>query len=281
MYKNYYMIGIYLIKNKINNKCYIGQSINIQKRIKTHCNALNNNTHPNKHLQSSWNKYDESNFEFKILKCCKSKYLNRFEKLFIRKYDSFYNGYNNTLGGESMLGYKHTDETKEKMRQKRLGKTSYWKGKKLSDEHKRKISINHHDVSGPNNPNYGKNFSGINNPFFGYKHTDEAKEKMRQKKIGKKLSDEHKRKISQANTGKKCLFNTQQKISKKQNTSGFFRVSIKKALSTKQGFIYTYSWYENGNRYSESSVDIKKLEKKIKNKKLPWFKLDDNNEIQN
>lgn len=38
-------------------------------------------------------------------------------------------------------GSKHTDETKQKMSNSHLGHTGYWTGKKISEEHKKKISI--------------------------------------------------------------------------------------------------------------------------------------------
>jgi predicted GIY-YIG superfamily endonuclease len=48
--------GVYEIKNTLNNKRYIGSSVNIQKRWYAHKRMLNLNTHPNKHLQAAWNK---------------------------------------------------------------------------------------------------------------------------------------------------------------------------------------------------------------------------------
>ncbi len=36
------MIGIYKITNKINGKCYIGQSNDIERRWKEHRNSFNN-----------------------------------------------------------------------------------------------------------------------------------------------------------------------------------------------------------------------------------------------
>jgi group I intron endonuclease len=46
---------IYLINNKINNKKYVGQSINIKRRITEHIrNANNNDNHP---LYHAFNKY--------------------------------------------------------------------------------------------------------------------------------------------------------------------------------------------------------------------------------
>lgn len=67
--------GVYEIKNKINNKRYIGSTImSFTKRLEHHRCLLRNGTHKNTHLQRAWNKYGEDNFEFNILevvdKCC-------------------------------------------------------------------------------------------------------------------------------------------------------------------------------------------------------------------
>jgi len=51
-----------------------------------------------------------------------------------------------------LVGVKKSEETKEKIRQGNLGKT-------LSEETRKKISENHHDISGKNNPMYGKTHS--------------------------------------------------------------------------------------------------------------------------
>ena len=51
------MIGIYRIKNLVNEKCYYGSSKNIEKRWKTHLNQLRNKKHINSILQRAWNKY--------------------------------------------------------------------------------------------------------------------------------------------------------------------------------------------------------------------------------
>lgn len=66
-----------------------------------------------------------------------------------------------------LLGRKHNDETKEKI-------SNSHKGKVLSDLTKKKISENHHDVSGEKNPMYGK------------KHSPETIEKIRKKALERK-----------------------------------------------------------------------------------------------
>ena len=63
-------------------------------------------------------------------------------------------------------------------------------------------------------------------------------------------------------------------ISKSMNTTGYFRVSKSQCKSCKQGFMWAYIYLdENGKRKEIKSVDIKKLEEKIKTKGLEWRKL--------
>ena len=69
-------------------------------------------------------------------------------------------GYNMTKGGGGTNGYKYTEESKQK------------------------ISENHADVSGENNPRYGK--TGEKHPFYGKHHTEEAKQKMSEANKGEK-----------------------------------------------------------------------------------------------
>ena len=59
--------GIYEILNLENNKRYIGQSVNITSRWSQHRSSLRKGTHGNTYLQSSWNKYGEQAFVFRIL----------------------------------------------------------------------------------------------------------------------------------------------------------------------------------------------------------------------
>lgn len=99
------MIGIYKIENKINSKCYVGQSIDIEHRWMIHKSTLNNNTHHNNYLQRAWNKYGEENFEFKILEICSEDELDEKEiewidKLHSYRYHSDSNGYNMNIGGD-------------------------------------------------------------------------------------------------------------------------------------------------------------------------------------
>lgn len=79
---------IYKITNLINNKVYIGSTKSWDVRFKAHLSKLNGNYHINKHLQSAWNKYDEKNFKFEIIREVSENILRRAEQFYINKYQS-------------------------------------------------------------------------------------------------------------------------------------------------------------------------------------------------
>lgn len=99
-------VGIYKIENKINHKIYIGQSVNIAKRWKDHRTSYKDiNDHSyNTHLYKSMRKYGLENFDFSIIEECLPNELNDKERYWISYYDSFFNGYNLTLGGDGSAG---------------------------------------------------------------------------------------------------------------------------------------------------------------------------------
>lgn len=96
------MIGIYKITNNINGKCYIGQSIDIQRRWEEH---LYKNSHCLL-LKYALHKYGVNNFTFEVIEECQPEDLNNREIYWIKYYNSFGdNGYNLTAGGGGTLKY--------------------------------------------------------------------------------------------------------------------------------------------------------------------------------
>lgn len=250
--------GIYMIKNTINNKVYIGQSIHVYDRLSEHKTKLNGKYHSNSHLQHSFNKYGKDSFEFKLLKACKEKYLDRFEKLFIRIGDltNPKKGYNKESGGnfnkhlsietrtkisEGNKGLKRSEETRKRISESK-------KGHEVSEETRNKISqkrIKSEIAKGKNNPMYGISLDGEKNGMYGKTHTSKSREK-----ISKNLS-------------------------KSVNKSGYYRVTIHKREKNKQGFAYSYRWYEDGKRHELESVDIDKLKEKVLARGLEWRSMDE------
>lgn len=91
--------GIYMIKNLVNNKVYIGSTErSFLSRWKKHFRMLKRGYHYNNHLQLSWNKYSEDNFEFSIIEVTNIDILIK-EKDYIEKYKSSdkNQGYNNII----------------------------------------------------------------------------------------------------------------------------------------------------------------------------------------
>lgn len=109
------MIGIYKITNLINNKIYIGQSINIEQRWKDHRSRAfqNNKTYLENHLYRAIRKYGLDNFSFEVIEECKKEELNSEEVKWIKYYqsDNLEKGYNKTKGGADAITLsKITDE---------------------------------------------------------------------------------------------------------------------------------------------------------------------------
>lgn len=99
------MIGIYKIENLINGHKYIGQSIDIEDRWKKEKQrAFQPKAHDyNYPLSRAFRKYGIHNFSFEVLEECSKEELNEKEKYWIAYYDTFFQGYNQTLGGEGTI----------------------------------------------------------------------------------------------------------------------------------------------------------------------------------
>jgi group I intron endonuclease len=99
--------GIYKITNLVNDKVYIGESLDIYRRWDEHREDLNNNSHHSYKLQDDWNKYGEDNFKFEIVTVLNediNKFIDKYillvyEDKYTKEYNSINNGYNieNTL----------------------------------------------------------------------------------------------------------------------------------------------------------------------------------------
>jgi|TARA_Y100000310_G_scaffold98156_1_gene95840 group I intron endonuclease len=146
------MIGIYIIKNTINDKIYVGSSIDIGVRWRNHKKMLKGNYHSNNHLQNAWNKYGEECFGFLVLEVVDDEnILLRKERIYMNEYNSYNrkHGYNNMIPGENK-GFRHSEGTKKKMSRKAKGRVfskktlqnmkSASRGRRYTIEGKQKLS---------------------------------------------------------------------------------------------------------------------------------------------
>lgn len=110
---------IYYIKNKVNGKMYVGKTNNFERRKLEHFEKKELSCPV---LAKAYKKYGIDNFimvpilSFKAINnTVLNQVLNALERLYIKKYNTYKNGYNLTEGGEGTSGYKHSEETKKKM----------------------------------------------------------------------------------------------------------------------------------------------------------------------
>ncbi len=207
--------GIYEIRNKVTGHCYIGSAVDTQSRKRVHTHHLRKGVHHSPYLQRAFNKYGEDAFEWLVLEEVPDRaLLIQREQYWIDTRNPKYNS-NPTAG--SQLGFKQSEATKAKLREYNLrpeviakkkaelaghlvapetiekikaarakqvtseaqrvaliasakrtkaeGRTSPGSaGMKLSEDHKAKIAASHR----------------------GMKASPEAREKMRQAKLGRK-----------------------------------------------------------------------------------------------
>ena len=60
-------MGIFQIRNRVNEKVFIGSSLNLDGIFNRHEFQLKMGGHSNKDLQTDWNEFSAENFEFEIL----------------------------------------------------------------------------------------------------------------------------------------------------------------------------------------------------------------------
>lgn len=181
---------IYLTTNLVNGKKYIGQ----HKSKVFDSNYLGSGNL----ITQAIKKYGKKNFTVEVLEWCVSlDELNSREYHYTKSFNAVSSPqyYNLVEGGNSG---EVSDETRRRMSlshpkkyPKEFGEkiSKSLRGYKKSEEAKRKQSLNHKDVSGSNNPMYGKT------------HTDKVRQRLREANTGKKLSKEVRNKMSLSKKG--------------------------------------------------------------------------------
>lgn len=160
---------IYVFTNKINGKQYVGQTVRpFEERFGEHKRKKSL-------LNSAFNKYGEENFTYKVVDTAETiEELNRKEVAWIQKLGSVEPfGYNLCYGGGNTMGYNHKPESRLKMSMTKKNKGSA-KGEK--------------------------------NHFYGKKHTEETRRKMREAWATKRvMTEEMKQKIREAHPTKPVI----------------------------------------------------------------------------
>lgn len=193
-----YKIGS-LIKSE---RCYIGSAVSYNRRKNLHLCELRANKHHSKILQNHFNKYGENDLVFTIIEYCSPNMLIEREQFYLDTTNPYFNvcktagscfgvRYKRSkevclrmglskMGNKNLLGFKFSEESKEKMRKSHLGV-------KHSQETRDKMS---------------KAMKGIKKPPFTKEHKRkigiESKNRIRKKGMHWKLSEETRKRIADA-----------------------------------------------------------------------------------
>ncbi len=180
---------------------YVGKTIQkLEKRLTAHI-------YESKHRRNykcNWIKKLNKNGDIPVIKfidIVSDDDWEFWEMYWIEQFTAWgFNLVNETPGGE---GYRHSEETKEKIKKANSGKNHYFYGKNHSEESKKKISIS----------------LGGNQRAKGFKHSDEMRKKVSEKgreryKINP-MTEEHKKKIADSNRLVKSTTEAKEKVSER------------------------------------------------------------------
>ena len=123
--------GIYKIENTVNGKIYIGQAVDVYRRMKKHFWDVDHGN--SKYFAQEIKQYGIKAFTACVLEFCEKEKLYERERYYIEKYDSYNNGYNLGRGGQHNDGRIVSEEDKQKTRENNLLGKSHFAKKTICD----------------------------------------------------------------------------------------------------------------------------------------------------
>lgn len=193
---------IYVTTNLINGKRYVGQ-----KKIVKNDSHWKTYLGSGQALKDAVLKYGKENFDRKIIDIAFSfEELNKLERFYTEIFSVVTDRewYNLCYGGggvKGIIGRKLSEETKQKMRESKLGEKNPNYGRVYTKEEIQELRKR---MSGEENPMYGK--KGELSPNYGKQHSRETRDKMKAAALGKKnhnygrtMPEEQKEKLREYN----------------------------------------------------------------------------------
>lgn len=233
--------GVYLIRNTVNKKLYVGSaSISFRRRWTGHISSLRKGTHRSRYLQRAFIKHGEDSFEFRIILKCLPGDCIKHEQFFINHFRSATRsvGYNISPTAGSARGVKHSAKTRQLASKRLIGHA-------VSEETRSKIR----------------------DSLTGMKASLVTRAKMSKSRKGKNRdskSAEHKSKISKALTGRTLSAQHRERISsalrRRDYPSAETRTKIAKSKLGKKRPKFSQEWranigrYRIGKRLSETTI---------------------------
>lgn len=175
---------IYCVTNKVNGKKYIGLTSR-SLRVRQIQHISDSKKVSSSLFHRALKKYGEENFTWEVLEAGIPKdLLPKKEQEYIEKYNTFTCGYNLTLGGEGVFGYKKSEESKAKI-------AKALRGKKKTAQHlanNRKYREEH--------PLSEDTLLRMSLAHKGKKPSEETRRKLSMALAGRQFSEEHRKNLS-------------------------------------------------------------------------------------
>lgn len=256
------MQNVVYIKHFENGKVYVGITNDFKRRMCQHRNVEPRYKHlPLYKAMDKYDHYTEIVFESELYQD-----ILEMEKIVIQNFkDIGVELYNITEGGSGMLGFRHSEETKQRLREMNTGENNPMYGKKLSEETKIKLR----EALGEKGYWYGKKLpyetrlkiseatSGEKNHFFNKKHSEETK-----KKIGESQPDKRGDKSPRANPKEYYEINSSRRDKFKRTCKrmGWNYLNFEEVLSddiyvSPKGIVYKKYFYIYKSEDYERQVD--------------------------
>jgi group I intron endonuclease len=210
---------IYVIRNSVDNRAYVGQTTDFAQRKAGHVYSAKRGDH--RPLYQAMREFGVDQFSFDIIEECNDpRIASQREEHWVTHFDSFNNGFNLTQGGGYHVGNKgrkFTEEHKKKISEahkgkivsdetrKKIGEAS--RDRVLSEETKRRIGEAQRRRQ-PRPPASEETKQKLSDALKGRSRPDVA-----EKLQGRELTDEHKAKIAAAGLGRRVSEETRRKMS--------------------------------------------------------------------
>lgn len=228
---------IYKITCTANGKFYIGSTVNVRQRWARHRKELRTDTHKNKNMQASWNKYGEDAFNFEIVEEVADMHMLMVVEQ--KHLDMF-------VGAPDCFNYNRFADSPWRGKS---GEGTPRYGSTHTPEARAKISA---AVSGEKHPNWGKTIdlavrekiaaANKAHPHHEYRHTDDAK-----KRIGAASKD---RPQSLATRAKRSASMMGHEV------SSTTRTKISQTLSGDGNYWYGKKRPEHGEKVSKAVIAV-------------------------
>jgi group I intron endonuclease len=193
------IIYLYRITNSINNKIYIGQTVDPIRRWYEHKREASRDV-PNMLISKAIRKHGNQNFEFEVIASCKTyEGANDLETYLVKQYSSLTPlGYNVTLGGYNAPKSDAWREAMKKWHASMSKEEKEQRSELLREATFRQIEEKGHPAQGRIVTEKEKELhrkSRLENPLD---YTEELRQKMSEAHIGIKDSEETKQKKSES-----------------------------------------------------------------------------------